>query len=360
MSNISPIPVWNEQAEKLQGGCFYGVSDVCLKQKKKTCRKYYERIKAVKGFHECPAGLSSYNSGETIFSGVRISGYYTKNKIKNSSSFLPAIPPNIILESVSKTKSIEKSLFESHVSAEFDKELVDFCLHEVRKYNLIIKRNSEEFLTSKKPDRVDSAKLMKTIFASSSSITNRLNIYDFESNPQIVTASTPFQASPFQKFQKASHCLEIYARDAGVKISPFRGTLHSNIDMFPIFDFVPHVILENAIKYSPNEQSVEVFFDELPSSFEIRVESLGPTLEKDEVAKIFDKKFRGRNAELVDTSGGGYGLYFAKLICDLHGMELTADMESESISLNNIPYSKFSIVASYQKTHNKALQRTSR
>lgn len=360
MSKISPIPIWQEQTEELQSGSFYGVSDVCLKQKKKTCRKYYESIKAVKGFHECPAGLSSYNSGDTIYSGVRIAGYYTKTKIKNSTTFLPAIPPNVILESVSRTKSIERSLFESGVSAEFDKELVDFCLHEVRKYNLIIKRSSEEFLTSKDPDRLDNTKLMKTIFASSSSITNRLNIYDFESNPQIVTASTPFQASPFQKFQKASHCLEIYARDADVKISAFKGALHSNIDMFPIFDFVPHVILENAIKYSPNGQSVDVIFDEFQDSFEIRVESLGPTLGKDEVARIFDKKFRGHNAELVDTSGGGYGLYFAKLICDLHGMDLTANMEPESISLNNIPYSKFSIVASYQKSRNKALQRTSR
>lgn len=360
MSKISPIPVWNEQTEELQGGCFHVVSDVCLKQKRKVCRKYYESIKSAKGFHECPAGLSSYNSGETIYSGVRIAGYYTKNKIKNSTSFLPAIPPNFILESVSRTKSIERNLFDSDVSAEFDKELVDFCLHEVRKYNLIIKRSSEEFLTSKHSDRLDNAKLMKTIFASSSSITNRLNIYDFESNPHIVTASTPFQASPFQKFQKASHCLEIYARDAGVKISAFRGTLHSNIDMFPIFDFVPHVILENAIKYSPSGQSVDVVFEEFTTSFEIKVESLGPTLRKDEVTRVFDKKFRGHNAELVDTSGGGYGLYFAKLICDLHGMELTADMEPESISLNNIPYSKFTIVASYQKSHNKALQRTSR
>ncbi len=247
MSKISAIPVWNEESGQLEGGCFSSVPDVCYKQKKKTCKKHYERIKDSKGFHECPAGLSSYNSGESIYSGVRISGYYTKNKIKNSNSFLPAIPPNVILESVANSKSIERELFESEVQAEFDKDLVDFCLHEVRKYNLIIKRSSEEYLTAKNTSSLNYEKLMKTVFASSSSITNRLNMYDFESNPKIITASTPFQASVFQKFQKASHCLEIYARDAEVRISPFKGQLHTNIDMFPIFDFVPHVILENAI-----------------------------------------------------------------------------------------------------------------
>tara|TARA_Y100000034_G_scaffold113770_1_gene149141 strand:- start:1012 stop:2094 length:1083 start_codon:yes stop_codon:yes gene_type:complete len=360
MSRISAIPVWNEQTEELENGCFSNVPDVCSKQKKKTCKKHYERIKHLKGFHECPAGLSSYNSGESIYSGVRISGHYTKNKIKNSNAFLPAIPPNVILESVANSKSIERELFESEVQAEFDKDLVDFCLHEVRKYNLIIKRSSEEYLTSKDTTSLDYGKLMKTVFASSSSITNRLNIYDFESNPKIITASTPFQASVFQKFQKASHCLEIYARDAGVRISPFKGRLHTNIDMFPIFDFVPHVLLENAIKYSPSSQAIDVIFEEYPSSFDIKVESIGPSLKNEEIKRIFDKRFRGDNAKLVDTSGGGYGLYFAKLICELHNIELSVKVDESNIRLNNIPYSNFSFVISYNKSHNKALQRTSR
>jgi light-regulated signal transduction histidine kinase (bacteriophytochrome) len=360
MSRISAIPVWNEQLEELENGCFSNVPDVCSKQKKKTCKKYYERIRDIKGFHECPAGLSSYNSGERIYSGVRISGHYTKNKIKNSNAFLPAIPPNVILESVANSKSIERELFESEVQAEFDKDLVDFCLHEVRKYNLIIKRSSEEYLTSKDTAGLDYEKLMKTVFASSSSITNRLNIYDFESNPKIITASTPFQASVFQKFQKASHCLEIYARDAGVRISPFKGRLHTNIDMFPIFDFVPHVLLENAIKYSPSSQTIDVFFEEYLSSFEIKVESLGPSLKNEEINRIFEKRFRGDNAELIDTSGGGYGLYFAKLICELHNVELSVKVDESNIRLNNIPYSNFSFVISYNKSPNKVLQRTSR
>lgn len=359
MSRISAIPVWNEKTEQLEGGCFSNVPDVCSKQKK-MCKKHYERIKPLKGFHQCPAGLSSYNSGESIYSGVRISGHYTKNKIKGSNAFLPTIPPNVILESVANSKSIERKLFDSEVQAEFDKDLVDFCLHEVRKYNLIIKRSSEEYLTARDTSSLDYEKLMKTVFASSSSITNRLNIYDFESNPKIITASTPFQASVFQKFQKASHCLEIYARDAGVRISPFKGQLHTNIDMFPIFDFVPHVLLENAIKYSPSTQTIDVVFEEYTNSFDIKVESMGPSLKNEEIEKIFDKKFRGHNAELVDTSGGGYGLYFAKLICELHNVHLSAATEETNARLNNIPYSKFSFVISYNKSHNKALQRTSR
>lgn len=349
MNKITAIPVWNEELEQLEAGCFTGIFDICVKQKRKTCRKYYEEIKKVKGFHTCPAGLSSYNSGAEIYSGVRIAGYYDNSKIKNSKSYLPAIPANIILESIANSKALEKSLLGREVQAAFDKDLVDFCLHEVRQYNLVIKRSSEEYLTSKIKDQIDFEKLTKTIFASSSSITNRLNMYDFESNPHIVTASTPFQASVYQKFQKASHCLEIYARDNNVRVAPFKGRLITNIDMFPIFDFVPHVLLENAIKYSPPDQTVEVSFEDYSNSFEVKIESLGPALARDELPKIFNKGFRGRNASIVSANGGGYGLYFAKLISELHNLQLSASMNDSFIELNNIAYAKFSVTISYSK-----------
>jgi hypothetical protein len=360
MSNSSAIPIWDIQNENLLEGTFFGVPDLCGKQKHKVCKKHYESILTKKGFHVCPAGLTSYSlgDGESVYSGVRVSGYYENKKAKQSKDFLPTIPPNFLLESIYKSKNLGETA--NCEEGEFDRELANFCLHEVRKYNLIIKRSSEEFLTSKSKENVDYEKLMNTIFASSSSITNRLNIYDFESNPQIVTASTPFQASVFQKFQKASHCLEIYARDAAVKILGFRGQLRKHIDMFPIFDFVPHVLLENAIKYSPKGQEIEVTFDEYNGSFDITVESIGPVVSSVEMTSIFEKKSRGHHAKIVDTSGGGYGLYFAKLICDLHHMEISAKSGEQLLMINNIPYSKFIIQLAYKNSLNKALQRTKR
>lgn len=360
MKRITALPIWNESSGALEGGTFFDVPDVCLKQKRKTCKKYYEGIKGKKGFHICPSGLSSYCTGSEIYSGVRVAGYYENAKIKGTDSFLPTIPPQVILQSIASSISIEKDIYDNDLQAEFDKELVDFCLHEVRQYNLIIKRCSEEYLTSKNKAIVEHEKLMKTVFASSSSITNRLNMYDFESNPKMVTASTPFQASVFQKFQKASHCLEIYARDAGVRISAFKGSLHTNIEMFPIFDFVPHVLLENAIKYSPSSQTIDVTFEEIQNNFEVKIESFGPSLGVDELSKIFEKGFRGKNAILVSNNGGGYGLYFAKLISELHGLKLTARKDLAEININGIPYSKFTMILSFDKLHNNILHKTSR
>jgi hypothetical protein len=290
---------------------------------------------------------------DAIYTGMRVAGYYDTKKLKLTKTFMPTLPPIEVLESIAKTKDRYKSQDKENIEAIYDKELVDFCLHEIRKYNLIIKRVSEDFLTSENKSAIDVSKFMKTVFSSSTSITNRLNIYDMEGNPQIVTASTPFQASAFGKFQKASHCLEIYGKDLGVRIPQFKGKLFTNIDMYPIFDFIPHVILENAIKYSPPRQEVQVTFEEGDNYFEIKIDSIGPHASKEELPHLFEKNFRGAAAKVLDTSGGGYGLYFAKLICDLHGIEISASSGESFMNFNGISYSPFTIELHYKKGFNK-------
>lgn len=356
MISKSPLPTWNEKDSKVDEGTFFDVPDICGKQKSKRCRKHYELIKLKKGFHQCHAGCSSYSTGdanEEIYTGMRVAGYYDQKKMKSTNTFMPTLPPKEVLESISKSKKRYQTQDKHNIEAIYDKDLVDFCLHEIRKYNLIIKRVSEEYLTSKRQSSVDVSKLMKTVFASSTSITNRLNIYDMEGNPQIVTASSPFQASAFGKFQKASHCLEIYGKDLGVRIPQFKGQLFTNIDMYPIFDFIPHVILENAIKYSPPQQEVQVTFEEAADDFEIRIESIGPKVSDEEIPHLFEKNFRGDMAKVVDTSGGGYGLYFARLICDLHGIEMSASSDESFMNFNGISYAPFTIELRYKKGYNK-------
>ena len=355
MINRSPLPIWNEKENTIVDGTFFDSPDICGKQKNKTCRKHYENIKLKRGFHQCHAGCSSYSTGDAnneIYTGIRVSGYYDQSKLKTTKTFMPTLPPKEVLKSVSRNKERSGAQDKVNIEAIYDKDLVDFCLHETRKYNLTIKRVSEEYLTSQKKNSLDVVKLMKTVFASSTSITNRLNIYDMEGNPQIVTASTPFQASAFGKFQKASHCLEIYGKDAGIRILPFKGKLYTNIDMYPIFDFIPHVILENAIKYSPPQQEVQVVFEEDKNGFEIRIESIGPTVPREELPHLFEKNFRGSMAKVIDTSGGGYGLYFAKLIGDLHGIDMTAISGDPFMQYNGIDYSHFVIGVNYKKNQN--------
>ncbi|EPC6700620.1 ATP-binding protein [Escherichia coli O8;H9] len=353
MNNLSPFVVWDLKESKNYDGLLFSVPNVCKSTKKKICNKFYNEIAEKKGFHTCPKGLSSYSTGnkeQPIYSSFKVAGYYNVPLTKGLPEFLPTLPVISVIQSISKEYELKQELIQKKpptnmVTEESDKELIDFSIHEVRKFNGEIKRISEEIMGSRDMSPELLKAKVKSIFASSSLISVRLGVYDIEENPQLLEFQKTYSAGVYKKFQKASHCLENYAKDNRVKILGFHGKSHHEIEIFPLFDFVPFVILENAIKYSLPDQDIEVHFDEISkNTLEVSVISTGPHNTKAELLSIFDKKSRGANAILVDNTGGGYGLYFAKLVCDLHDIKIQVHSAQPSLNYNGIDYSEFKVV----------------
>lgn len=367
-SNLLPLPIWSREDLAVLDGTFFQAPQICHKAKKKQCKKYYESIELRKGFHECPMGLSSYSSGEegqSIVTAVRIADTYDGKKLKQEDAFLPTLPKNVVLDSFFKTRNLTA---DGHLKVQVkapletgcvigagtveDKDLVDFSLHEIRKFNTQIKRCAEELMLSAiNPDNKFAGYVelkSKSIFASSSMLSTRLSVYDFEANPEIITSGTQ-RASLYKKFDKARRVLDVYAKDQRVRIDQFVGASYYEMDGYQVLDFLPFVILENAIKYSPKEQNVSVVFDDTHSSLKVTVSSLGPKNTKEDLREVFVKRGRGRVARSLDTSGGGYGLYFGKLICDLHGIDISVDSDDSVLSFNGLEYSIFTVELKLQK-----------
>ncbi|EMY7638949.1 ATP-binding protein [Citrobacter freundii] len=353
MNNLSPFVTWDLKENKSHDGLLFSVPTICKATKNKICCRYYNEIADKKGFHTCPKGLSSYSTGnkeQPIYSSFKVAGYYNVPLTKRMTDFLPTLPVISVIHAVSKEYELKQALLQKKPTTttnteESDKELIDFSIHEVRKFNGEIKRISEEIMGSRDMSPELLKAKVKSIFASSSLISVRLGVYDIEENPQLLEFQKTYSAGVYKKFQKASHCLENYAKDNKVKIVGFHGKSHHEIEIFPLFDFVPFVILENAIKYSLPNQDIEVHFDEISkNNLEVSVISTGPHNTKEEISRIFDKKSRGSNAILADNTGGGYGLYFAKLVCDLHDIKIKVYSAPPSLKYNGIDYSEFKVV----------------
>jgi signal transduction histidine kinase len=77
-------------------------------------------------------------------------------------------------------------------------------------------------------------------------------------------------------------------------------------------------LIENAIKYSPEESQVHVHSEEINGRVVIRVQDSGPGIPEDEVNNIFMKFFRSKNAKSSPIKGSGLGLYLAKYFTELH------------------------------------------
>lgn len=77
-------------------------------------------------------------------------------------------------------------------------------------------------------------------------------------------------------------------------------------------------LIENAIKYSPEESQVHVHSEEINGKVIVRVQDSGPGIPEDEVNNIFMKFFRSKNAKSSPIKGSGLGLYLAKYFTELH------------------------------------------
>lgn len=77
-------------------------------------------------------------------------------------------------------------------------------------------------------------------------------------------------------------------------------------------------LIENAIKYSPEESQVRVHSEERDGKVIITVVDQGPGIPQDEVNNIFMKFFRSKNAKSSPIKGSGLGLYLAKYFTELH------------------------------------------
>lgn len=98
-----------------------------------------------------------------------------------------------------------------------------------------------------------------------------------------------------------------------------------NIDAV-LFERVLWNLIENAVKYAPDDAPIEVFARTVGDEMEITVCDAGPGLAPESLERIFDRFQRGRDES--DVPGIGLGLSIAKTIVSAHGGSLTAHHRS--------------------------------
>lgn len=225
--------------------------------------------------------------------------------------------------------------------------ILDGIMHETRRLNSEISAYSEELTGA--VDRKDYQKVKdcaETIFFLSGLISSRLTFADFELNPQSLSRQLKVRAGIYRKFDKIRRVLYKSARHKKVKIE-LQGNSYAEIEAIQAFELVPFVILDNAIKYSPPDQSIKVEFQDRPTHAYIAsvvISSIGPMVSKDELSTLVLRGARGRNAISSKIPGDGIGLFLAEMLCK--GANASLQIESSkdvSFSLSGVDYSEFKV-----------------
>lgn len=238
------------------------------------------------------------------------------------------------------------------------KQVLRDTMHEVREFNRVIKANSEMLtrllqignegspltLNGQNADNARGQAL--AILQTAQMVSARLDLIDFETNPEVFSSERKITGSVYGKFDKARKMLYSRARNKNARIS-LKGESRKKSELYPVFDILPFLLVENAVKYAPSNSEIEITVEEYAHSVDVKIESMGPLVERDELAKLNTKGFRAIEAKKTGEKGSGFGLYFAHFVADLHDAKLTFTSGKESLKFNGTRYSPFSVNLSF-------------
>lgn len=223
--------------------------------------------------------------------------------------------------------------------------VLDGIMHETRRLNSEVASACEDVSKDIANKNYARATLdADDAFYSSGLISSRLTFADYEVNPDSITRQAKYSAGVYKKFDKAKRILSRSAKRKHVSIS-IRGPSRNEIDVFPAFEMVPFVLLDNAIKYSPEHQEVSIEVSDNPAAgvrIEASVTSIGPRIAPVELSEVVRRGVRGSEASKSKIPGEGIGLYLADTLTRLANgrMELSSSQQI-LFELNGIGYSTF-------------------
>ena len=91
-----------------------------------------------------------------------------------------------------------------------------------------------------------------------------------------------------------------------------------NVDKLHIYNVLSN-LLDNAIKYCNKQPKVELEVIEKGENYLLEIKDNGIGLQPNQAKYIFDKFYRVPTGNLHDVKGFGLGLYYVKVIVELHG-----------------------------------------
>lgn len=131
---------------------------------------------------------------------------------------------------------------------------------------------------------------------------------------------------------------DVAARSRGMEISVVNAT---NARVWGNATAIRQILvnlLSNAVKYGRRGGRVWVCFDEGEDWLDIAVKDEGPGIPKDELPRIFDKFFRGRESGRM--KGAGLGLYVVKLLTESMDGAVRAASDSMTGSTVTVSFKK--------------------
>tara|TARA_B100000678_G_scaffold2071_1_gene1840 strand:- start:351 stop:1394 length:1044 start_codon:yes stop_codon:yes gene_type:complete len=289
-------------------------------------KAYYSR--APFGWSACPLGYQVYCARDDLGRRIVIPGTYPPNSSSPKRKF-PQYPLRFSKAQIENFAASHLNVVEN-VREQRDREFKNLT-HDLRAIGNEIYHGA---LAAREAlgqgNRQKAEEKINLIVNSQQMMSLRLDIVDYEGG---LSSERPKDLiDPYPKVDKVLRSFS--GKFASRRMSyNIHGRTRNKIFGPPIFEIVPFVIIENALKYAPHSSEITIRYQEDEGKTIIRFESLGPRITEAENKKIFQKDYRGDAAKEAGRSGSGIGLFAAKTIVEEHfdGKIFVNQLEQEAI-----------------------------
>jgi two-component system phosphate regulon sensor histidine kinase PhoR len=122
--------------------------------------------------------------------------------------------------------------------------------------------------------------------------------------------------------------VNLIIEDRNGKISPRLEATRSTVLLNDVhFTNVIVNILDNAIKYSPEEPVIEISTENVKDFILIKIKDSGIGMSKTAQKRIFEKFYREHTGDVHNVKGHGLGLAYVKRIVDDHNSQIFVESE---------------------------------
>jgi light-regulated signal transduction histidine kinase (bacteriophytochrome) len=324
----SYFPVFDAEAMVLSDGLVTPATTFCNKAivEKAECTEHYKSLLSKpEGFHQCPFGFTSQNvavDGRVwIVTGVvAFPRFGTSNEREMAKRF----PANkCTRETMNAQLGFVRQLEAARAQAiEEASKVLPQAFHELRKLNGAVLQHAEREI-----DEHGESRSLLSIKSAAELMRNNFDILEALSNIEGMRAlPSDSTINVFDLVFKMKRVLQEKATSRGISVSVtgVRAIVKGSQKSFPI---VPAVLLENAIKYGVANRPIR-------ADIAAKKNTVVITVENQSTGFIDPVRCFERGARFAkEVEGGGFGLYLAREIVDIHHGTIRCDAKDGSVRM---------------------------
>jgi light-regulated signal transduction histidine kinase (bacteriophytochrome) len=168
-----------------------------------------------------------------------------------------------------------------------------------------------------------SDKSYKDLYDSLDLITSQLGMIDVIINPKSIFFGAKRPINLYRLFEKIKMLfghLSTKKRDVNILLT--RESYVHDCYCYESIEFIPLILIDNALKYSVPDSDVEIKFEHHYGVLKVIVKNIGPLVTDEEKEFIFEKFYRSDAGKKFSKEGMGMGLWIAQEILKAHGCVL--------------------------------------